>query len=80
MTLQERQPLVSEILAWPLNDRGDLAATLLASFDSGQDDDAEAAWAEEIRKRVDDVQAGRAKMIPWREARKQILADEDGGY
>ena len=77
MTIQERQPLVSEILNWPLNDRADLAAKLLESIDPGEDSDAESAWAEEIKKRLEDIEAGRAELIPWSEARKMIMADTD---
>jgi putative addiction module component (TIGR02574 family) len=69
--------VLTEVLAWPANERGDLAARLLQSLDAESDVDAEAAWDAEIRMRLDDVQSGRVVGIPWTEAREQILEDVD---
>jgi putative addiction module component (TIGR02574 family) len=41
------------------------------------DPDADAAWADEIKARLDDVRAGRVTPVPWEEARRQIMADDD---
>jgi putative addiction module component (TIGR02574 family) len=70
--------VLTEILGWPAPERGDLAARLLESLDTGADPDADAAWDEEIRQRLDDVRAGRATPVPWSEARRQILDDDAG--
>jgi putative addiction module component (TIGR02574 family) len=69
--------VLAEVLRWPAAERGDLAARLLESLDAGADADAEAAWAEEIRTRLEDLQNGRATPVPWSEARRQILDDVD---
>jgi len=42
------QRILSEALALPEKDRADLAGELLESLDALRDEDAEAAWAEEI--------------------------------
>ncbi|MBK5293345.1 MAG: addiction module protein [Acidobacteriia bacterium] len=39
------------------------------------DQDAEAAWAEEISQRVRELDSGKAKTIPWPEARRMILGE-----
>ena len=44
----------------------------------------EAAWAGEIQRRIDDLDSGRVKTIPWEEARRLILGevrdhDKDSG-
>jgi hypothetical protein len=40
--------------------------------------DVEAAWSEEIRQRLADVDAGVVTPIPWPEARRRILAAATG--
>ena len=47
---------------------------MLESDDDEADPDAEAAWSEEIRRRLDEVDAGTVRPIPWSEARRRILA------
>jgi putative addiction module component (TIGR02574 family) len=59
-------------------DREELAARLLESLDSRQDEGADAEWAEEIRQRVEEVQSGQVKAVPWATAREQIMDDSDG--
>jgi len=51
-----------------------LAAELLESLDTEVDPDAEAAWATEIRARISEIEAGRARTVPWAEARRRIHA------
>jgi putative addiction module component (TIGR02574 family) len=71
--------LLSALMRLSPNDRGEVAVQLLDSLDLTADPDAEAAWVEEIRIRVEDVRAGRVKGVAWTEARAQIQADGDGG-
>jgi hypothetical protein len=40
--------------------------------------DVEAAWGEEIRQRLADVDAGVVTPIPWPEARRRIFAAAQG--
>ncbi len=70
--------ILETILRLSETDRGELAARLLDSLEPETDADADAAWDEEIRTRVEDVRAGRVKTVSWAEARTQILADGDG--
>ena len=53
--------------------RAALAASLLESLDEDVDEDAEAAWAEEIAKRIHELDTGVVTPIPWSEARRRIL-------
>ena len=70
--------VLAEVLAWPADERGELAARLLESLDIDTDPDAADAWDEEIRTRLEDVRAGRVTPIPWADALRQIEADADG--
>ena len=78
MTSAADQLLMASLQLTP-EDRGELAARLLESLETQADPDAEAAWDEEIRTRVEDVKQGRVTPVPWTDARSQILADDDGG-
>ena len=62
-------------------ERAALAGQLIESLDQGIDDDAEAAWSVEIKRRLQRLDDGIAKTIPWPEARRRILAaaDRDAG-
>ena len=46
------------------NDRAEIAATLIQSLDEGTDEDIEAAWAEEIKRRVESIDKGHVQLIP----------------
>jgi putative addiction module component (TIGR02574 family) len=59
-------------LGLPESDRAEIAASLLQSLDEGADSDVEAAWAEEIKRRIDSIDSGQAKLIPWDEAMRSI--------
>ena len=52
--------------------RAELAAELLASLDGPADPDVEAAWAAEIEKRVEALEAGRVKLEPWEAVKRRI--------
>jgi putative addiction module component (TIGR02574 family) len=70
----DSKQLLVEALRLTDEERAALAGELLDSLDSDVDPDAEAAWAAEIRTRVSDLEAGRAKTVPWSEARRRIHA------
>lgn len=48
----------------PAEDRARLAEDLLSSLQASVDPDVDAAWDAEIRRRLDEVEAGRATLIP----------------
>jgi putative addiction module component (TIGR02574 family) len=66
------QQLLNNALELPSADRGRLAAMLIESLESDADPGADAAWDEEIHRRLSDIDAGRTPLIPWDEARDQI--------
>ena len=54
-------------------ERASLAGLLIESLEGEPDPDVEQAWAEEIRKRVAEVEAGTAKTVPWEEVRQRLI-------
>ena len=65
--------LLDEALKLPAEARAALAGSLIESLDDTVDEDVEATWAEEIRRRLEELDAGKAKTIPWSQARRMIL-------
>lgn len=74
----EREKLLAEALKLPETDRATLAGELLESLDNEVDDNWEQAWGQEISERLDQLKSGRAKRIPWSEARARLLAKIGG--
>jgi putative addiction module component (TIGR02574 family) len=70
---QDAAQLLEKALRLAEKERAELAARLLESLDDVADEDASEAWDEEIRRRIQEIDSGQVKPIPWSEARKQIL-------
>jgi putative addiction module component (TIGR02574 family) len=66
--------LLEEALYLPAEERAALAGALIESLDLEVDEDVQAAWSAEISRRLERVDAGVAKTIPWSEARRRVLA------
>jgi putative addiction module component (TIGR02574 family) len=66
--------LLEAALRLPAEARAAMAATLLESLDDEVDPDAEAAWAVEIERRLREYREGKARSVPWSEARRRILS------
>ncbi len=76
---QKAAELLKKALALPVEERADLASTLIDSLDATIDENVEAAWQEEIRRRIEDVRSGKVSSIPWDDVREKariILHDQ----
>lgn len=69
----DAKKLLEEVLRLPGEARAALAGSLLESLDGTIDPDAESAWSREIARRIEEIDSGKVKTIPWSEARRQIL-------
>ena len=56
----------AQLTTLPQSERAELAHFLLVSLDT-EEDDVEAVWEEEVAKRVDEIQLGRASGRPVEE-------------
>jgi putative addiction module component (TIGR02574 family) len=72
---QTADEVLTSALSLPANERGKVAASLIESLDDQVDNGADEAWAVEIRRRIDEVDEGQVKLIPWDEARR-VIRDE----
>ena len=64
--------LTAKARALPAEDRARLAEDLLLSLQESPDPEVEAAWDEEIRRRIEDIDSGRAKLIPAEEVFAEV--------
>ena len=71
---REAAEILKDALALPPEARAALAGSLLESLDSEVDEDAEAAWATEVNRRVADLDSGAVKTISWTEIRRRLAA------
>jgi putative addiction module component (TIGR02574 family) len=75
--MQRMTPETSEVLAKAMqlssHQRGLLIDRLVESLDDeAADPDAEEAWAEEIKRRIDDIRSGKVKLIPGEEVLREL--------
>lgn len=71
---KNHQQLFEEALRLPPEARAALAGELIDSLDVDDvDEDAEAEWSAEIRRRLHEVDSGTVTAVPWSEARRRIL-------
>jgi putative addiction module component (TIGR02574 family) len=65
--------LLKQVLALSEKDRATLAGALIESLETTVDEGADEAWAEEIRRRVDQLDAGAVETVPWSEVRERLF-------
>ena len=70
---REATELLEKALRLHPKARAALIASLIDSLDGTPDEDAEVAWQAEIDRRARGLDEGDVKLVPWAEARRQIL-------
>ena len=70
---REATELLEKALRLPPKARAALIASLIESLDGTSDEDAEVAWQAEIHRRARGLDEGDVELVPWTEARRQIL-------
>jgi putative addiction module component (TIGR02574 family) len=75
---QDVTELLKKALALPPEARAALAGSLLESLDDTVDVSAEQEWNEEIARRIQELDSGMVKPIPWDEARRKLSAILNG--
>ena len=68
------EDLLREASELPETQRAELAGRLLESLDGQSEEGVEAAWAEEVERRVRQLENGEVKTIPWEEVRASLYA------
>jgi len=65
--------LYRKALALDESERAELAGALIDSLDLEIDSGVEAAWLEEIERRIKELDSGEVEGIPWEEVRARII-------
>ena len=66
------QSVLADALRLDLDARAEIVTELLGSLDGPADPDAETAWAAEIERRVDAIEAGTAELESWEDVKRRI--------
>jgi putative addiction module component (TIGR02574 family) len=59
-------------------DRAELVGLLLETLDIEQESGVEAAWLEEIERRVSSLDSGSVESVPWSEVRARVFHTSAG--
>jgi putative addiction module component (TIGR02574 family) len=68
------ETLTRGALALPVQQRAELAAQLLSSLDAPPETDIQALWLDEARRRADDVDTGKVKLVSGEQLEWQVQA------
>ena len=66
-----KEKIEQELLALPRKERANIALRLIKSLDEGVEEDVDAYWKEELVRRSQEVDSGKAKLIPADEVLKK---------
>ncbi len=58
--------------------RAELAALIIESVPTESPQEVDAAWEAEIRRRMQELEAGSVETIPWEEVREKLIRSEGG--
>jgi putative addiction module component (TIGR02574 family) len=66
--------LLEQALALSVEEQEALADSLISNLGGKVDEGVLAAWDDEIKKRIAELDSGKAKTVPWAEVRNRNLA------
>lgn len=70
--VRNTESILIEALQLPMQERAALASRLLASLDEHVDAGVDAAWSEEVARRLKDIDEGKVKMVPGEEVMQRM--------
>ncbi len=72
---EEASDILKRALALPSEARAAIASSLLESLDEEPaDEGVEAAWSDEIKRRIEEIDSGKVQLIPYEEVRRRMAA------
>jgi len=74
----DSQELLRSALTLPESERAEIAATLIHSLDATADEDVDSSWAEEIQRRIESIDKGDVKLIPWDAVMQEMRERRNG--
>jgi len=74
MTMKrDAEEILKEALDLPPEGRAAIAGSLLDSLEGEVDEGAEEAWLKEASRRLEEMDSGKVKGIPWVDVRRRLL-------
>jgi putative addiction module component (TIGR02574 family) len=70
----EVSKLLEQALLLSVEEQEALADSLISNLGGKVDEAVLAAWDDEVKKRIAELDSGRAKTVPWAEVRQRNLA------
>ena len=70
--------LLAQALELEEAERAEIAGSLLQSLEPPPSTEVDAAWRDEVRKRLAELESGEAETIPWETVRDELLAKLSG--
>lgn len=70
--------LLEKALSLSVEEQEALADSLIANLGDKVDPGVVAAWDEQIKKRIEELDSGKAKTVPWEEVRQRNLGKLPG--
>jgi putative addiction module component (TIGR02574 family) len=72
----QRADIMKAVMDLPEDDREQLVEELNATLHGGfASKEIEVAWATEVERRIEEVESGKVKMLPWDDVQREILED-----
>ena len=71
------EDLLELVLKLPDGERAEIAGKLIQSLEPEVEDEVEAAWSEEIARRVAAIDAGQAQFVTWDELKDRLSRRRD---
>jgi putative addiction module component (TIGR02574 family) len=69
---REANAILKKALTLPVAERAELASSLIESLDDAKDKSVEAAWDEEIVRRMAELDSGKVKPVSLEQARRRL--------
>jgi putative addiction module component (TIGR02574 family) len=76
--MSAKEHVIIEAMKLPEAERLEVAERLFESLEGQADPEAEEAWASEIERRIQSIDAGQARFLTWEQARARIEGEGDG--
>ena len=69
---EKSQVVLEDALKLTTNERAEVAEQLIANLDEASDTDVEQAWQEEVQRRLQQIERGEVKTIPWEVVQRRL--------
>jgi putative addiction module component (TIGR02574 family) len=69
---QKSQVVLHEALKLSPNERAEVVEQLIAGLEEAPESDVEQAWQEEVQRRLQQIERGEVKTVPWEEVQRRL--------